>query len=256
MNRRFNYTGRTRLAHGAVSLRIVEDTAGGAPRFTADVSNLASLGLPVTASIVIEPYVRQSSMRFEFGSVGAVRIPVDTTLSEIDRGEVPLFRVKVVDTEQRPGRLLAMAAGVQPRDDDDSSERKPILPIKSADLGQQVWKVQVDREQAPMLVINSRIPDLRQRLDEDALLRGAIFPGAIRETLRVMLTAEVDENQEWVEDWNDFAADLTGEALPDGDLTEESLLEAIERVVEAFCEREMWADKARLRAGAPEVDYE
>jgi hypothetical protein len=256
MNRRFNSTGRLRIPRDLVALRVVEDPAGGPAHFTADLSGLNGLGLNPAARVIVEPYHRQSSMRFDFGSLAAPSTPSDTRLSEIDRGESVQFRVKVVDPDGRPGRLLALAARVRPLDEDEAADRKSILPLESLDLGEAIWRVRVDEDESPVLQINSRVPDLRARLDDDPVLRGAVFPMAIREVLRVILHSDVDPDLEWVRDWREFAGALFGEALPGETLEPEAGYEITEKVVEEFCIRERWASDAQPREIEPVPDYE
>src|SRR4051812_18184748 len=98
MNRRFNSTGRIRISRDAIDVRLIEELGGSPPKFEADLSSLSALKLPGTARVILEAFLRQSSMRFDFGSIESIRAPEDTTLTEIDRGEGIQFRVKVVDT--------------------------------------------------------------------------------------------------------------------------------------------------------------
>jgi hypothetical protein len=256
MKRRFNSTGRIKIRHDAVAIRVIEDPSGGPSRFTADLSGLAVLGLPPSARVIVEPSVKQSSMRFDFGTLESLQVPADTTLTEVDRGEVAHFRVKVVDTAERPGRLLALAGQLRPRDEREDDDRKPILPVMSEDLGEAVWKLQVGVDEPPILVLNSRMPDLRIHLDEAPLLRGAIFPVAIREVLRVVLLEDVDDELEWVQDWREFAESLLGEALPDDTGDVDVTKSVIERTVEVFCERERWATLTLLQAAVAGVEHE
>lgn len=256
MNRRFNSTGRLRIARELVVLRVLEDPAGGPARFTADLSRLQSLGLNPAARVIVEPYHKQSSMRFDFGSVGALATPSDTRLTDLDRGESVQFRVKVVDPDGRPGCLLALAAHVRPLDEDESTDRKSILPLESLDLGEAIWRIRVDEDESPVLQINSRVADLRARLDEDPVFRGAVFPMAIREVLRVILLQDVDTELEWVRDWHEFAGALLGQALPEDGLEPDAAYELIEKVVEEFCLRERWASAAKPREAVSETDYE
>jgi hypothetical protein len=256
MNRRFNYTGRTKIIRDAISIRVVDDAAGGPSRFIADLSGLSALEMKPTARVIVEPYVRQSSMRFDFGPLNAIVSPVETIMTEVDRGEVVQFRIKVVDTTDKPGRILALANQIRPADESEDDNRKAILPILSTDLGEAVWSLQVGAEKSPVLEINSRIPELRARLDDDPILRGAIFPIAIRETIRVLLTEDLDDETEWVRDWRDFAGSLIGEALPEDTPDDTAVRELSDRIVDAFCERERWATASSPTNVLSEADYE
>lgn len=255
MNRRFNYTGRTRITRDRFTIRLTEDPAGGPSRFTADLSGLMEMGLDSSAKVIVEPYVRMSSMRFDFGTVGKLNAPGDTLLTDIDRGAAVQFRVKVIDTVEKPGRLLALADQVRPKDENDDGELKSILPVKKTDLGEAVWRIEVSVDESPVLLLNNRVPDLLQRLSEDPVLQGAIFPVAVREVLRVLLFDGPASDLEWVEDWRGFVEALRGEELPDA-LEENEARTLIDHIIDDYCRRERWATVAQPAETATEADYE
>jgi len=256
MNRRFNSTGRAKIARDKITIRVVDDGADGQSKFTADLSGLAELAVDATARVIIEPYVQQSSMRFDFGSFGNIVSPYDTTLAEIDRGAPVQFRIKVVDTLTKPGRLLAVADQIRPVEESDDDDRKSILPLRFTDLGEAVWRIVVAADEPPVLEVNSRITDIGNRLTIDPLLRGAIFPVAIREVLRIVLSEEADTERDWVREWRQFAAGLLREPLDEDTFEPDVTRDLIERVVEKFCERERWATLAQAIDVPLEENYE
>lgn len=249
MNRRFNYTGRVRITRDHFSIRVREGGAGDAQSFDADLTGLSALALDPNARIIVEAYVRQSSMRFDFGTVATPLPPANRALTEIDRGAVVQFRIKVVDTVVKPGRLLAMANQIRATSEDEGEDRRSILPLAYRDLGEAIWKVEVSEDESPVLVLNSRIPDLAIRLEEDPIVQGAIFSAAIREILRVVVSDTANEEVEWVRDWVEFTEGLNGGETPEfSEEPETSQLERrafIDRIVERFANRERWATAAQ-----------
>ena len=256
MIRRFNYTGRRKLTRDLIPIRLVKESSSGAQYFSADFSGLATLGLPSNARVFVDSHVRQSSMRFDFGTIGRIAPPVDTALTEIDSGEVPQFRVMVVDADSRPGRLLAVAEQIRPMEEETEDSRKPILPLYVTDLGEQIWQLDAGRDTSPILKINSRIPQLRERLDGDPVLRGAIFPIAVRGVLQVILRDQPDPTLDWVKDWRMFAESLIGQGLPGDDAEPDDFDICIDRVVEVFCEQHHWAASAQPNTLRDESDYD
>ncbi len=84
MIHRFDSTGRLADHRDAILIRVFEDPAGGPSRFPGrPVLSCEKSSSPRLRRSWVEPYVRQSSMRFDFGTVGSVMQPADTTLTEI-----------------------------------------------------------------------------------------------------------------------------------------------------------------------------
>ena len=151
-------------------------------RWLSATINLAGLDLPDTATVEIEAYFRSSSMRFPCGTVAEIAVPSSMVLSEIDRGGAVRFRLLVIDAE-RTGRIIAAADGLRPAVDRNSPDRQSLLPLRETDLGDQLWKVDVDFRSGPTLLVNGTIAGLASRLREQALLQGLILPHALRMVL-------------------------------------------------------------------------
>ncbi|MCS6921280.1 MAG: hypothetical protein NZM07_05075 [Elioraea sp.] len=249
MRRTFNFTGRKTIPSGLVSVTVKPGGADGVRSFDMRLGDLSTLGLPSSARIYVEPYVKASSMRFPFGTVGSVLPPSDRSLTEIDDGATVLFRILVVDESDKVGRLLAMADKVAPHGDDQ--QRESVLPLVTEDLGEAVWRLEASEGTQPRLLINSRFPGLKQRLIEDPLMMGAILPIAVRDALRAARQAD-DPDAEWVGRWRRYVADVAGQEtaeriFDDGPEEGPELDEAIERVCEILIERRRYVSRALER---------
>jgi hypothetical protein len=210
--RRYNYTGRKAIDRSDANMRI-ED----APlRFHAALA-LDDYGLPADGKVFVDAYRQTNWMRFDFGTVGAVKAPGDLRLSEFDTREGILFRVRVTATASPEGRLLAEADQISPVHIKETGEesREPLLPIKPADLGEEVFRV--DFSDRPILLINNQFGDWR------ALARSPFFvcmalPQALREILtrifRVEACFDTDDPEDWRARWLRFAAALPGSSEP------------------------------------------
>lgn len=246
MKRRINFSGRKKISAEDIRIRLSESTSGEAPTFAADLKLPA--GLPGNARVYVEPYQRSSSMRFDFGTVELLAAPADLRLTDVDRSSGVLFRVKVVDESADIGKIIAAASRIRPLGKDGDPGVKALLPLVSTDLGEDVWKVVLDGA-APVLQINNRIPGFRDRLMTDRLLQGAVFPHALTTVLQKLLgTDEYDDEEQWVQDWKTFAAQLNGEELADNLSDEEEgvrLASTIENIVNRFCESNAFASNAR-----------
>jgi hypothetical protein len=214
MSRRFNYTGRKKLLRTNVRINVQEAKGGEPQSFTADVKIPADLKLDPQARVYVEAYIGASSMRFDFGAVSALAPPEDCSLTDIDEGAPVLFRVRVVDETQHVGRLLASANGIRPEGENDGKHRKSLLPLRSCDLGEEVWRLTFDPDAGPELAVNSRVPSIMERLKSDAMLMGLIYPEVVRQIARRIWDEDsLPEDSEWLNDWKVWLEDQLGRAV-------------------------------------------
>ena len=206
------------------------------------------LGLifPHSATVEIEAYFRSSSMRFPCGTVASIAVPLQHGTSEIDRGGAVRFRLLVIDANQT-GRIIAAADGLRPARDRESPDRQPLLPLRETDLGDQLWKIDVDYRTGPTLLINGTIPGLASKLREQALLQGLVLPHALRMILLELGRGEADEEDDiWRKDWRTFLQALDVPVEPDDPDDPEFLEDWIEHAVDVFCAQKNFASRVKV----------
>jgi hypothetical protein len=246
MSYRFNFTGRKRIPQECITITLAEGR-GGPPSFDAQINLPAELQLPDHARVYVEPYVKTSAMRFAFGTVGNPEMPTSRVLTEIDVGASVLFRVKVVDETNEIGKILASANGIRPRSLEDGDDRKPLLPLRIRDLGEELWKLEFSKEAGPEIVVSNRVPGLGDMVRTSALLQGTIFPEVVRQMVGNIFGGDVEDDLEWVVDWKRFLAAQLGEEIDEDDLPEsgeertDALKELADRAAEGFASRQGFA---------------
>jgi hypothetical protein len=251
MSRRFNYTGRKRLTRDHFRIKLTEGT-GGPPSFTADVMIPPDVKLDPSARIYIEAYVGTSAMRFDFGTVSAISAPVDCVLTDIDANTPILFRVRVVDEKGSVGRILAAANGIRPESDQEGKNRKSLLPLRGIDLGEELWKLELDRDAGPTLAVNNRVPNLTDRIPADAVLMGAIYPEVVRQMTRQLFSPDAgfDESLDWVRDWRTWLTQQLGREIQGEDCADTDSLDHIaNEVARGFSDRNRFASKLAQLVG-------
>lgn len=248
MSFRINSTGRKRLLREDIHIKLADSAVGQPPAFTATITLPAALALPESARVYVEPYVGSSSMRFDFGTVGVPRAWERCVMSDVDAGAAVLFRVKVVDETDGIGRILAAADGIRPENDADGNDRKPLLPLRTMDLDEEVWRLEIDRESGPTLCINNRIPGLVERLQADPLLQGAIYPEVTRQLACFILGDAgscVEDDAEWLADWKEWFEQQVKRPLAEEDLDEDEAVQALAlELTAAFSSRMKFASIA------------
>jgi hypothetical protein len=201
------------------------------------------------ARVFVEAYRRTNWMRFDFGTVAQVVAPPDLRLTTFDSHEGVLFRVRVTATANNQGQLLATADQISPvhKDQEGEEGREPLLPIKPADLGEEVYRV--DLSDAPLLLVSNQFGDWR------ALARSPLFvcmalPQALREILtrilRVEKYFETDDPSNWCARWLKFAATRAGSSDPPKEGEEDRFDEWVDDAVSAFAR--MHGIKSRFNA--------
>jgi hypothetical protein len=232
VKRRINSTGRRRIGHDRVTVTMLSPGPGAPPAARAEL-RIDDLGFPETAGVVLEAYQRSAAMRFPCGSFAAPEIPGQLDLLDLDPAAPVLFRLKVVDRDEQPGRLLGAADRIRPDGGDAPDRRRSLFPIERKELHSEVWKVHID-EAGPVLLLNYNIPGLTARIQKDPLVNGLLLPAALRVVLDRLSRepAEDDETEVWKTQWFRFLRDdlsYADEVPEPGDSDEE---------------RESWVDGA------------
>jgi hypothetical protein len=247
VSRRINHTGRRKIKHTEVEISIVEET-GKPPKFSVDFK-LDKEKLPSDADLFIEAYHRNTSQRFNFGTVAAPICPENTTLDEIDLSGPTLFRVKVVDHSQTIGRLVASAERLAPRDEENEEQRSSLMIIKRMpEMGNLPWKLSFNEAHKPVLCINNKIPDGINQLLHNPFFQSLVLPSAFREVLMYILWDQGTEQNEdsWYKLWIDFANKLGPEECPLE--SDPDILHAwIDDVIRAFSEKHHFCEHLIMR---------
>jgi hypothetical protein len=236
--RRINHTKRRRIDKQDVTIRLFA-ASGGALEFSARVDLSKHESLPSDARIYIEAYRQTTRMRFDFGTVAKAGFAGGrAALSEFADADAVQFAVKVTGVSgTSAGMLLADRDGISANDGADDSSREPLLPTCSADLGQEMWKLDFQNSTV-VLQINSRIPDWKG-FAATPLFKAVAYPAIIRQVLARILIVEGWEDEEDVDDWRSkwlaFARSIPGvEAVEDEPEDGVGKWEFIEEVAAAF----------------------
>jgi len=236
MLRKLNFTERAKIPRASVQIALRRQSDGVlAFDPTLDLSGVTA---PAEARVYIEAHYRTSYMRFDCGTLGALAIPGDRRLSEIDSDSVVRFRVKVVDNATNEHRIVAAADDITVSlDAAGGGSRVSLLPVSFTDLGDVPWRV-LWESTGPVLELNNRIDGIEQTARNDAAFFALVYPAAVREILTEIVRVEEyetgEDGDEWWSLWMRWAAEMIDAPVP-SDLEERRTW--IEDVVAAFCGR-------------------
>ena len=223
MIRRLNYTGRIKIHR--TDLKLATREAGGVLSFDANL-HLTDYELPAEALVFVEAYYRTTWMRFPFGTVANLQPPENRSLSEFDSADGILFRVKVTQAQDEH-ILLAAADRIPLANPDADSDRESILPVHPAELGDELW--QVDMQDEPRLLVNKSATSDWRQLAQSPLFVSLVYPAVLRQILTQILAEgyrDTDDETEWRSKWLLFATLLPGvdPEIPNKDDGEEAAL--------------------------------
>jgi hypothetical protein len=211
--RRLNYTGRKKIRREDVSISLNERTNSPAT-FDADLSKLSEYKLPDDAIVSVEARLQTRWMRFGYGTVGLISPALDRALTEFDSSDGIMFSVKVTAVSGDPGKLLAEVDGISVRLPGEGEERRnPLLPVKSDDIGHEVYRLDFTND-PPMLLVNRAAGD-KDSIARSPMFMAIVYPAALREIMNRILYIEDlddadDDGETWQARWLKFAGSLPG----------------------------------------------
>lgn len=251
MIKRVNSTGRRRIPQQNIQIEVLD----GDPRTFTAVIDLADFTAPADAEVVLEAACAGSSTipRFQWGTVGNLKTPEDRYLRGL-AGEHVFFTLKVIDRTEKFGRILGVAENIRPLNGGKKTAtgRKGILPVElSGDLGDELWQVKYTASSDVFLLINEKIPQLKDQLRSDPFVYSLIYPAVIRQILKKALSdpADDDSPDAWQTLWLNFAIQLhpARTAVTNDDGVDDQD-EWIDEVVNQFCRQHDLLDKFAKRA--------
>jgi hypothetical protein len=256
MLRKLNFTERAKIPRAAVRIELRRENDG-ILAFDPKI-DLVGVAAPKDARVYIEAQYRTSYMRFDCGPAGALSIPENRRLTEIDSDRIVRFRVKVVDQTGGARRIVASSNDITVScDSGGAGARLPLLPVNFDDLGDQVWRIHFEADQ-PILELNNRVGSIERLARHDPGFFALVYPAAVREVLTRFLLVdrlqEHDENDEnddagaWPELWIRWAREMIDDPVP-SDVDDRRAW--IDQVVVAFCGLHRVADKMKMMAEEP-----
>lgn len=243
MKRTFNYTERVRINQRSVEVQVYS-RPDGVQLFDAHIDLSQHHSLPAGIRIYLEAYYRSSLMRFDLGEYSPERPHFELRAIPLDDLQDPIvyFRIKLVDTSERVGRLVGGIEKVQAFNRDSRQvQRIGLLPVNfGVDLGNRIWEVQFpDDGTDPMLCINSSLNTddglLRNFVAQESAFVSLVFPEALRRILEKLVDEGYDSSDEesWQYKWARFAMSF-GRGTPPTVLDDLGGV-WINDVVESFC---------------------
>ncbi len=247
MIRKFNYTGRKKIKRSAVHIELLRDPQN-QRLFNIDL-HISDMGLPESAHVYVEAYHRSGYQRYDFGTVGNLRVPFDRRLKHFSASAMPLFRVKIVDRTSSHGRILAAVDKLRPESVDDmAAGSRSLLFVEYDDLGNRIWQLDLDGDW-PVLRLNYHLDEIAQVASRDYRFLSLVYPEVFRQILRRIVIEDQHTDprcdDDWPSLWLQSACRLPG-MPPPPQVSRPDQQAWVEKAVEAFCANFKMLEKFHL----------
>ena len=241
MIRKFNYTNRGKISSNSITITLNTDRKE--KNFDAQFT-LQDYNFPEHAKIYLEAYYKTNYMRFAFGTVSKIIPPPSTVLTDFINTDLIYFRLKIVDETNINGRILALAAGLEPKDvEKEQKNRMSILKVNyDADLGQRLYHLELDEiEDLPILEINKKLENGSILVTSDIFI-STIYPSVIREIATEIINDDTNYQEDdecWQGYWVKYFKHILGTSSvhPINTDDDEFKKEWLEEIVNSFCNK-------------------
>lgn len=242
MIRRYNFTARIELKNSNVSIRTYRKDK----QLFFDASiNLQDYNLPENAKVFVEPYYRNSYLRFYFGTVNNLKPPKNRSLSGLNVNSNILFRVKIVDDSGIDGLIIGHLKSLIPENEGEESEnRLPLLYTEFKNINEEPWRVIVNP--FPTLEINNKIIDVESRLVNDPVFNSLIIPAAFRSILIELLKQDNPfdiDTEHWSGRWVIFIKEKLHISDEPSSESDQDQIRWINSVCNSFCSFNQFVSK-------------
>lgn len=221
MIRRINHTARRRIERKSLDIRLQRG-----PTVTASFSlDLASYRFPPDALVIAEAYGQSRNVRVELGIVGDGQVTKQVALAPFSMVDGVHFRVKVIPAPPAEARLLGFAESVAPDTDGDGASRS-LLPVRTSDLGQMIWRIEYEQA-GPVLEVNRELLAGSEYVRQPhfvALAQIEILRQVLLEALRRGGEEDGGDASSWQSRWIRLGERFAGRTCDsDGEVTDDHL---------------------------------
>jgi len=242
--RKLNYTGRKRIKRSQVRIDLRRNGEG--KRLFDIRLSLEDLDLAPDARVFVEAYHRSAYQRFDFGTVGAPKVPSDRYLGRFRASALPLFRVKVVDRSTSHGIILAALDKIRAETVEAAAAgSRSLLFVEYDDLGSRVWELDLEGDW-PVLRLNRDAEEIGLIAGGDGRFAALVYPQVFRQILtRVLIEDEHTDpgcDDDWPSLWLKLGCLLPGVGPPPP-MGKSEQAAWIDRAVDAFCTRASMLEK-------------
>lgn len=247
-----NHTGRRKLDKSQYEISL-DKNEDGAPTFKFQLNSI-DLDIEENSRVFVEANTRNTMQRFDFGTIGNISPPTNTSLDKLSATEPPRFQVLIVDFNGnqedelgKKGRIRAKASGIRGSSGLEDDNGSSLLVVSTCKLDQIIWVVKMGLDDnRPELCLNDKVSDVIHLLKTKPEFQALILPAAFRQVLTnyYLMGTKNDTDDLIQQQWWQLATKLAGRDLPeDGAEDGDELPLWLDDVIDGFCRQHMFCDK-------------
>lgn len=244
MRRTIRLTGRRQLPASCadVSFRDV-----GVKRLvTLSIKDPAALkGFPPNARLTLRLVENKQMELLDFGTVGTPKPAVELTNSSF--GD-PSCQLRIAATTADHLGLLLGSTRTWRLNSDRTPEQgsvRGILRFQPASIAPRAWKLDIQENAHPVVLVDKRINDPRTWAKNDPVFVSCVLPAILHMVFDDILSKPDPGDTEWVADWLRWADMVMPGNKPPNDHHQDTKArhDWIELLVESFCQRHRLSDR-------------
>lgn len=240
LSTRSNPTNLIEIAQNRISIVVTE--VSGQRYFNLSRLDVGGLDLKGDLRVYCVARAGKTNQRFDIGTIDMLKKD-SFTLDELDRSESLRFRI-LVHEEYKP-LLVASAEGLCQMDE---SQSESLLPMEPAELGQLLWRLDVN-EEGPVLKYNIAVFPSSAGIENYLPFGALVLPEALRKVMEEIAKqpSRLDDEGDILSVWANWL-DSIGVGRPSDD--EDEALAWCNLVVNTFCERHRFASRLAMELTA------
>jgi hypothetical protein len=209
---------------------------------------------PLDATVSLRLVENKGVEIVDLGTIGKLHASRKLQTRELT---APSCQLRVADPGHvAKGLLLGSTDTWTLRGDDDKNDGKSrgILQFLAAETAPQPWKLQINENDYPLVLVDKRIPNAGLWARNDPVFVGTALPIIVRQIFDEILRGEYSEDTPWVLSWLQWADSILPEtkpSLPEGDRS--TRLDYLDRLLDSFCSKHDLAAKLLQAAEPAEV---
>ncbi len=204
-----NSTSAKLITQGSLDVSATTDQRGKLASVNIEVKALPT-PLPGDALVKVQFQDSFSNKVEDLGTVASHRDLIDFDITEFER---PKLRVFVRDNADP--KLIAKSKWITVSSTAANEETAVgILPVEHRPLGEELWKLQLQPDDFPVILVNDREDyDVKAMLTGNKKVMAFVLPDILRQALAHLQQHQESTEDEWVETWKKWVQ-LNGYELP------------------------------------------
>lgn len=213
-----NPTAIHSISQSSINLSVSRDGSGALSKVSLDSFKTADLSktVPPDSTITLVAQAGNTEWIELLGTLAAPVIPKEISLDTLDITRPLHLRLYVSCPSTK--RILASCERLSASADDEG-ELHSLLPVEPVDLGEQLWRLQAENNERPILQVhidpNVGMLDL---LKNDPLVQALVLPSVLEQVFHYLHSCFVSEDdaEQWMLLWIRFLEKI-GCPIPDKD---------------------------------------